>query len=126
MADTFDGLKKRLNEERERLFRELEQLEASAPAIGEMKEGSPYGKKEEGAAEVYELEKRLALKSRLTELLGDVEHTLSKFEQGNYGFCDTCGKSINVERLEVFPQASLCLDCKTRQGKNAKAKLPPR
>ena len=126
MAITFDELKQRLEDERGRLTRELEQLEESAPAIGEVKEGSPYGKKEEGAAEAFELEKRLALKSRLTHALGEVEHTLSKFEQGNYGKCDNCGKSINVERLEVFPQASLCLNCKASQGKNAKAKLPPR
>ena len=126
MAITFDEIKQQLEDERERLTKELEQLDASAPAIGEMREGSPYGKKEEGAAEAYELEKRLALRRRLMEHLGEVEHALSKFEQGNYGKCDSCGKSINVERLEVFPQASLCLNCKANQGKNAKVKLPPR
>lgn len=126
MAITFDELAQRLKDEREHLTKELEQLEASAPVIGEIKEGSPYGKKEEGAAEAFELEKRLALQRRLTESLGEIEHALSKFEQGNYGQCDSCGKSINVARLEVFPQASLCLDCKARQGKNAKAKFPPR
>ena len=126
MAITFDELRQRLKDERGRLTKELEQLEASAPVIGEIKEGSPYGKKEEGAAEAFELEKRLALKRRLTELLGDVEHALRKFEQGNYGLCDICGKSIDVARLEVFPQASLCLDCKASQGKNAKVKFPPR
>lgn len=126
MTITFDELKQRLEDERERLSRELEQIEESAPAIGEVKEGSPYGKKEEGAAEAFELEKRLALKSRLSQALSEVEHALVKFEQGSYGQCDNCGKSINVERLEVFPQASLCLNCKASQGKNAKAKLPPR
>lgn len=126
MGIAFDELKKRLEDERERLTKELSQLEESAPTIGEVKEGSPYGKKEEGAAEAFELEKRLALQSRLTQALGEVEHALNKFEQGNYGKCDSCGKSINVERLEVFPQASLCLNCKVSQGKNAKAKLPPR
>ena len=126
MGITFDELKQRLEEEQERLAKELEQLEESAPQVGEVKEGSPYGKKEEGAAEAFELEKRIALKTRLTESLGEVEHALSKFEQGNYGECDVCGKSINLERLEVFPQASLCLNCKAAQGKNAKAKLHPR
>ena len=126
MGSTFDELKQRLQEERKRLTRELGQLEDSAPAIGEVKEGSPYGKKEEGAAEAFELEKRLALQSRLSQALGEVEHALIKFEQGNYGKCDNCGKSINVERLEVFPQANLCLSCKARQAKNAKVKFPPR
>ena len=126
MVATFDELCQRLKEERERLTKELEQLKASAPPVGETKEGSPYGKKEEGAAEAFELEKRLALERRLMESRGEVEHALNKFEQGTYGLCDMCGKSINVERLEVFPQATLCLNCKASQSKNAKVKFPPR
>ncbi len=125
MAATFDELCQRLKEEREHLTKELEQLKASAPAIGETKEGSPYGKKEEGAAEAFELEKRLALERRLMESRDEIEHALSKFEKGTYGLCDTCGQPINIERLEVFPQASLCLNCKARQSKNAKVKFPP-
>jgi len=126
MTSTFDELGQRLKAERKHLIKELEQVEAGAPAVGEMKEGSPYGKKEEGAAEAFELEKRLALKSRLTELLGNVEHALTKIKQGNYDTCDACGQSIDVARLDAFPQASLCLSCKAGQGKNAKVKLPPR
>jgi len=126
MVATFDELRKRLIEEREHLTSELEQLKASAPTVGETKEGSPYGKKEEGAAEAYELEKRLALERQLADSRNEVEHALSKFDQGTYGQCDICGKSINVERLEVFPQATLCLNCKASQSKNAKVKFPSR
>jgi len=126
MVATFDELRQRLIKERDHLNNELEQLKASAPAIGETKEGSPYGKKEEGAAEAYELEKRLVLERRLIESRNEVEHALDKFEKGTYGQCDICGKSIRVERLEVFPQASLCLNCKANQSKNAKAKFSAR
>ena len=126
MAATYDDLRQRLQEEQGQLTNQLEHLQAGALSPNEPREGSPFGKKEEGATETFELEKRLALKRRLTEAIGDVEHALSKFEQGNYGLCDSCGKAINAERLEVFPQASLCLDCKASQGKNAKVKHPPR
>ena len=126
MPVTFEELGRRLNEERERLIRALEQLRASAPLVGETKEGSPYGKKEEGATEAMELETRLALEKRSTDLLGEVEHALQKLEQGTYGLCDVCGQSIDMERLEIRPQSNLCLACKTRQAKNAKGKFPPR
>ena len=126
MPVTFEELGRRLNEERERLIKGLEQLRASAPAVGEAKEGSPYGKKEEGATEAMELETRLALERRSTEILSEVEHALQKLEQGTYGLCDACGQSIDMERLEIRPQANLCLACKTRQAKNAKGKFPPR
>lgn len=126
MPVTFEELRRRLNKERERLIRMLEQLRASAPPVGEAKEGSPYGKKEEGATEAVELETRLALEKRSTDLLSEVEHALQKLEQGTYGLCDVCGQSIDTERLEIRPQANLCLACKTRQAKNAKGKFPPR
>src|SRR5512137_567149 len=100
---TFDELRQRLKDERDKLVRQLDQNRASAPAVGEMKEGSPYGKKEEGASEAFELEKRLALEKRLMETLAEVEHALRKFEKGTYGACDGCGQPIEMERLEVLP-----------------------
>ena len=126
MAVTSDELRQRLKDERERLTRQLEQNRASAPAVGEAKEGSPYGKKEEGASEAFELEKRLAVEKRLMVTLAEVEHALRKFEQGTYGTCDTCGLPVEAERLEVLPQANLCLNCKSLQSKNARGKLPGR
>lgn len=126
MAVTFDELGQRLKEERERLSKELEQMRASAPPVGEPKEGSPYGKKEEGAAEAFELEKRLALERGLAGHLSEVEHALQKLEQGTYGVCEVCGQPIDMARLEVRPQANLCVSCKASQSKNAKVKLPPR
>jgi DnaK suppressor protein len=126
MAVTFDELRQRLKEERNRLVKQLGHNRASAPAVGETKEGSPYGKKEEGASEAFELEKRLALEKRLMVTLAEVEHALLKFDKGTYGVCDTCGGSVEVARLEVLPQANLCLNCKAQQSKNVKGKFPAR
>ncbi len=125
MPVTFDELSRRLTLERERLCKGLEQLRSSAPAMGEFREGSPYGKKEEGASEAFEFEKRLALETRLAGQLDEVEHALQKLHAGTYGLCDHCGKQISLERLEVLPQASLCLNCKS-QSKNARGKSPHR
>lgn len=126
MAVTFDELRQRLKEERDRLIKQQEQNRAAAPVVGEMKEGSPYGKKEEGASEAFELEKRLALEKRLMVTLAEVEHALRKFEKGTYGVCDMCGQPVEIARLEVLPQANLCLNCKALQSKNAKGKFPAR
>lgn len=126
MPVTFDELLQRLKDERDRLLRQLEQVRASAPAVGEMKEGSPYGKKEEGASEAFELEKRLAVERRLMVTLSEIEHALRKFERGTYGTCDTCGRAVEIERLEVLPQANLCLNCKAQQSRNVKGKFPGR
>ena len=117
-------LKSRLEAERKRLNEELEQLEASANPTDERREGSPFGKREEEATEALELEKRLVLERRIKEQIVGVEHALHKFEEGTYGFCDSCGQPIDPARLEAIPEASLCIKCKTQQAKNAKGKTP--
>jgi len=119
---TFNLLRARLESERKRLIEEMEQLKSSIRPADERREGSPFGKREEEATESYELERRLTLEKSIREQLASVEHALQKFEDGTYGSCDNCGKPIPPERLEALPQATLCLDCKARQAKDAKGK----
>ena len=123
MTTHFKILRTRLENERARLLQELEQLQAGVSTPDERREGSPFGKREEEATETLELEKRLALEKQIREQLARVEHALSKFENDTYGFCDICGQPIDPDRLEALPQASLCLNCKTQQAKDAKGKL---
>ncbi len=122
MTIGFNLLRSRLESERKRLIEELEQLKASIRPAEERREGSPFGKREEEATESFELEKRITLEKRIRDQLAEVEHALHKFEDGTYGFCDSCGQPIDPARLEALPQASLCLSCKTGQAKNAKGR----
>jgi len=116
----FAELYERLKQEKAELLEKLEQLRTLGQPSAERKEGSPFGKREEGADEASELEKRLALEERLGESLSEVEHALQKYEAGTYGLCDSCGQAIEQARLEAIPQASLCLSCKAQQAKETK------
>ena len=118
MTTNFDLLYARLENERKRL---IEQLQTSVDSREERPEGSPFIKKEEEeGSKVAELDKRLALEKQMRVLLDDVERALRKFEGGTYGLCDVCGKPIDPARLEVLPQASLCVNCKVQQTRDAK------
>jgi len=121
----FNLLRSRLETEQKRLTKELAQFKASVRPAEERREGSPFGKREEEATESFELEKRLALEKRLRDQLAEVAHALHKFEEGTYGLCDSCGQPIDPARLEALPQATLCLNCKAQQAKNAKGKSSP-
>jgi DnaK suppressor protein len=116
----FAELYERLKKEKAELLEKLEQMRTLGQPSTERKEGSPFGKREEGADEASELEKRLALEERLGESLNEVEHALQKYEAGTYGLCDSCGQPIEQARLEAIPQASLCLSCKAKQAKETK------
>jgi len=126
MTVDFNILCSRLEMERKRLVEELEQLKADARPADERREGSPFGKREEEANEALELERRVSLERRIRDSLAEVEHALHKFEDESYGLCDNCGQPIDPARLEALPQASLCLNCKSLQAKNAKGKFSPR
>ena len=116
----FAELYERLKKEKAELLEKLEQLRTLGQPSAERKEGSPFGKREEGADEASELEKRLAIEERLRESLNEVEHALQKYEAGTYGLCDSCGQPIEKGRLEAIPQASLCMSCKAQREKEAK------
>jgi DnaK suppressor protein len=124
MTTDYNKLRAYLEGEQKRLTEEMEQLKTSVPTTEERREGSPFGKREEEATETLELEKRLALENRIRQELARIEHALQKFEEGTYGLCDNCGQPIDPARLEALPQASLCLNCKAQQAKNAKGKPP--
>ena len=126
MVTNFNILRSRLESEQKRLVEELEQLKANVRPANERREGSPFGKREEEAAETLELEKRLTLEKRIIDQMAEVEHALRKFEEGTYGSCDSCGQPIDPARLEALPQANLCLSCKAGQAKNAKGKSSSR
>jgi DnaK suppressor protein len=121
-ATRYKKIHGQLETEHKRLASELAQLQTNASTSEERREGSPFGKREEEATETLELEKRLALENRVRQEMSAVEHALGKFEKGTYGMCDNCGKAIDPERLEVLPQASLCMNCKALLSKNGKAK----
>lgn len=104
-------LRKYLENERNRLSDELQKK--TSPELDTQR--SPYGKREAASMGSSELEKGQSMVRRLKEQLAEVEHALEKLDDGTYGICDNCGKSIPPERLEAIPQTSLCLDCKAKQ-----------
>jgi len=81
---------------------------------------------DEGDAEVFEREKNSALIAVLEKKLNDVEAALKSIEKGGYGICEDCGKAIETERLEVKPDATLCLTCQQKAEQRARRNRPVR
>jgi DnaK suppressor protein len=53
----------------------------------------------------------IALKQRQQQQLVRVENAIEAVGDGTYGNCRKCGKPISEERLDVTPDAVLCIDC---------------
>lgn len=110
-------LRETLLKEKDRLQQELAELEKDMPSLQERRVGSSFGKREEEAVEASEMENRLAMETKLNELIAEANRALEKLNQGSYGRCDLCREPINPERLEALPTARLCLKCRADQDK---------
>jgi DnaK suppressor protein len=66
-------------------------------------------------AKAYEREHELALTHNTRELLAQTERALARIKEGTYGTCESCGKPIGKARLQAFPRATLCVECKQRE-----------
>ena len=81
---------------------------------------------EEGDPDLIEREKNVALVSQLEGRLARVQAALRSIDKGRYGICERCGIEIPTERLEVRPDATLCLTCQIEVEKLVKRGLMPR
>ena len=112
---TYEPLRGKLQQERERIQGLLEAENQRHSALNDTSDHERYGNHpgDEGS-ETFEKEKSLAIQGNLQVILDEIDHALRKLDAGTYGRCDECGKEIPYERLEVRPQATLCIQCKSK------------
>lgn len=100
-------LKPVLTAMREDLRENVERLRASQAA-----DGTGYTNHQaDDATQAFDQAKDLAIRTGSEKRLRMVEDALHRFENGTYGLCDNCGKSIDLARLEAIPYTPLCMDC---------------
>jgi DnaK suppressor protein len=58
-----------------------------------------------------DLDENLALAENAAQLLGHVESALERIEDGSYGQCLRCERSIARERLMALPYTPYCIHC---------------
>lgn len=72
------------------------------------------------ATQEEEFTLELRTRDRESRLIRKIDESLRMLEQGEYGFCESCGAEIGVRRLEARLTATLCIDCKTVAEKREK------
>lgn len=104
-----------LTEERTRIEADLDGLGSENIDLGvAQQKGSGAGNHiADDATDVMEQQRNYALIENLQNRRRDVDHALSRLDEGTYGTCERCGKTINPERLEALPFVTLCIDCQT-------------
>ncbi|MGW6573508.1 TraR/DksA family transcriptional regulator [Streptomyces sp. NPDC054945] len=65
----------------------------------------------EGASTAFERAHVAALLVQAREHLEELDRALQRLERGEYGRCESCGRTIPPERLEIRPAATTCVHC---------------
>lgn len=60
-------------------------------------------------------EHELALANNARDMLAQDERALARLEGTGFGVCESCGGAIGKARMQAFPRATLCVQCKQKQ-----------
>nr|HDN01066.1 RNA polymerase-binding protein DksA [Deltaproteobacteria bacterium] len=64
----------------------------------------------------------LRIRDRERKLIKKIDKALERIENGTYGICEDCGGEIGIKRLTARPVTTRCIECKSKQEKEEKAK----
>ncbi|NLN47705.1 MAG: conjugal transfer protein TraR [Clostridiales bacterium] len=59
----------------------------------------------------FEAEKNISFRKNYKTIINMVNDAIRKIDEGKYGECEECGKSIDFERLRLIPYTKYCQDC---------------
>lgn len=101
----FATLRTMLEAERDDLTRSLDELEVNSPSAPDFDENFA-----DSAQVTAELGENQALANNFRDQIHEIEHALTRLDEGSYGTCEVCEKPIGAARLEAMPAARFCID----------------
>ncbi len=118
----LDDLRQRLLDEKQQLKTQLTTIEEATFATSQSELSGEVSFDDENADAgtfTFERERDLSIENNVRDLLGKIDRALGRMDDGTYGICSRCGKPIEKTRLKALPYADLCI-------KDAQAAARPR
>jgi DnaK suppressor protein len=114
-AKEIAGVRATLAHDAERLKAEIASAEEEiGHLLREGGEGAGNDQADVGS-NTFERDHEMSMAKNARENLELVSHALERIDKKTYGVCESCGQPIGKMRLQAFPRATLCLQCKQRQ-----------
>lgn len=105
----MEEIKEMLLRERDKILNDLEGRSHSVSKEHEGGDVIDNSVDEQGRELMFLLQDRDRVK------LEQIQSSLERIQQEEYGDCDECGEPIGKKRLLILPFARLCLNCKKEQ-----------
>ncbi|MBB4715845.1 RNA polymerase-binding protein DksA [Streptomyces luteogriseus] len=114
-AEEVEEARSELTSEETRLREEITSSERSlAGLMRDSGDGAGDDQADTGTKNITR-EHELALAANAREMLTQTERALERLHAGTYGLCENCGNAIGKARMQAFPRATLCVECKQKQ-----------
>jgi DnaK suppressor protein len=114
--DKLTSVIEKLTVEREKTLLKLANLRT------ELMSHIDWDDSEDSVPDVLEHEMILGRIRELECSLQSNERALQQVWQGTYGICQRCQKPIDPPRLEIIPETTLCIKCKTHTERSEQTK----
>lgn len=115
-------MKKREAKKFEKLL--IKEQERLSKSIGNIEQDTLYESAQESSGDLsafaesgtdnFERETALHIASDESQRLVAINEALKRIKDGVYGTCEGCEKDVPEKRLEVFPSARYCIECKSK------------
>ncbi len=105
--DTKGVIKARLESELTEAEQDKQQLEARLEHRPDLGPG-------QGATLAASWEMALARKEEVIRQIESLKESLTRLQDGTYGYCQVCNKPIDPERLKILPTTQQCTDCASK------------
>jgi DnaK suppressor protein len=108
-------IRRRLEDDLKQIQRDIYERTSGEQAITPSME-SPDGtgissEQADEASAVAEYDRNQGMLENDRALERRIQAALRRLDEGKYGICERCGKSIVARRLEALPYVTLCVDC---------------
>jgi DnaK suppressor protein len=80
---------------------------------------------DDATSDLEEHDNAVAIIRGLERRLEAIDHALQRVQQGTYGICERCREPIDPARLEIVPEATLCMPCQTTIEQTGRSKKRP-
>lgn len=116
LSKTHARLSRKILDEREKLVRQAEELEAEQQALAADPDAAEMSGDIESGDCVASREREVDLKlsAHIQEMIAQIDRATERLNAGTYGECARCHARIPAARLEALPYAELCVSCQEK------------
>jgi len=115
-AKDIESLQKKLIEKKQEISSELSEIYNESKSV-ESGIAQDVGDKAESS---YTKEFLLSLTETERDQLLMIDDALKRIHRGVYGYCQKCGKEIEMKRLNAIPWTRHCIECQHKEEEESK------